>query len=62
MATRKASRTVAGMEAALTIWRVIFVSGFMEATMSTIWNRACLALITAFWPVIRIIGQAPRWA
>jgi hypothetical protein len=28
------------MAAALTIWRVILVSGFIEATMSTIWKRA----------------------
>ena len=53
---------MAGIEAGLTICRVIFVSGFIEATISTIWNRACLALITGFCPVIRIIGHAPRWA
>jgi hypothetical protein len=51
-----------GIAAALTIWRDILVSGFIEATISTIWNRACLALITGFWPVMRIIGMAPRWA
>jgi hypothetical protein len=38
------------------------VRGFIEATMSTIWNRACFALITGFWPVMRIIGIAPRCA
>ena len=62
LATRNASRTIAGIEAALTIWRVILVSGFMEATMSTIWKRAWRAVMIAFWPVIRIIGMAPRCA
>ena len=62
IATRKASRTVEGMLAALTIWRVILVSGFIEATISTIWKRACLALMIGFWPVIMIIGMAPRCA
>jgi hypothetical protein len=46
----------------LTICRVILVSGFIEATTSTIWKRACLAVMIAFWPVIRIIGIAPRCA
>ena len=59
---RKASRTIVGMLEALTICRENFVSGFMVATMSTIWNRACWLLLIAFWPVIRIIGMAPRWA
>ncbi|MNT89401.1 hypothetical protein D3C72_2301190 [compost metagenome] len=62
IATRKASRTIEGMLAGLTIWRVILVSGRIEATTSTIWKRACLALMIAFCPVIRIIGIAPRWA
>jgi type IV secretory pathway component VirB8 len=51
---------MAGIEAELTIWRVIFVSGRMEATTSTIWKRACLAVMIAFCPVIIIIGMAPR--
>ena len=59
---RKASRTIVGMLEALTIWRENFVSGFMVATMSTIWKRACWLLRIAFWPVTRIIGMAPRWA
>ena len=29
--------TIAGIEGALTIWRVILVSGFIEAITSTIW-------------------------
>ena len=62
MATRNASRTMAGIEAALTIWRVILVSGFIEAITSTIWKRAWRAVMIAFWPVIMIIGMAPRWA
>jgi hypothetical protein len=51
-----------GMLAALTIWRVILVSGFIEAMTSTIWNRACRAVLMAFCPVIMIIGMAPRCA
>jgi hypothetical protein len=47
---------------ALTIWRVILVSGFMEAITSTIWKRAWRAVMIAFWPVIMIIGMAPRCA
>ena len=62
IATRNASRTMVGMVAVLTIWRVNLVSGFIVATMSTIWNRACLRLLIPFWPVIRIIGMAPRCA
>ena len=62
IATRNASRTSVGMLAALTIWRDIFVSGFIVATMSTIWNRACRAVMIAFWPVIITIGMAPRCA
>ena len=61
-ATRNASRTMVGMEAGETICRVIFVSGRMAPTISTIWNRACRALLIAFWPVIISIGMAPRWA
>ena len=50
------------MVAVLTIWRVDLVSGFMVAIMSTIWKRACRLLMIPFWPVIRIIGIAPRCA
>jgi hypothetical protein len=59
---RKASRTIVGMLEVLTICRENFVSGFMVATMSMIWNRACWLLLIAFWPVTRTIGMAPRWA
>ena len=45
-----------------TIWRLIFVSGPMVRTMSTIWNRACRALLIGFWPVIISMGMAPRCA
>ena len=62
MATRKASRTTLGMVAGLTIWRAILVSGFIVATMSTIWNRACRLDMIPFCPVSRIIGMAPRCA
>ena len=61
-ATRNASRTMVGIEAALTICRVILVSGFIEAMTSTIWKRAWRAVMIAFWPVIMIIGMAPRCA
>ena len=61
-ATRKASRTMVGMLEVLTIWRENFVSGFMVATMSTIWKRACWLLRIAFCPVTRIMGMAPRCA
>ena len=44
----------------LTICRDIFVSGFIDATTSTIWNRAWLAVMIAFWPVSMTIGIAPR--
>ena len=50
------------MLAALTIWREDFVSGFIVATMSTIWKRACRAVMIAFWPVIITIGMAPSCA
>ena len=62
VATLKASRTTVGMLCGLTICRVILVSGRIDATTSTIWKRACLALMIAFCPVIMIIGIAPRWA
>ena len=58
----EASRTMVGMLEVLTIWRENLVSGFMVATMSTIWKRACWLLLIAFCPVIRIMGIAPRWA
>ena len=45
-----------------TIWRDSLVSGFIAATMSTIWKRAWRLLMMPFWPVIMIIGIAPRWA
>jgi hypothetical protein len=38
------------MLVALTIWRDALVSGFIVATMSTIWKRAWRALMMAFWP------------
>jgi hypothetical protein len=38
------------------------VSGRIAAITSTIWKRACFAVMIAFWPVIMIIGMAPRWA
>ena len=50
------------MVAVLTIWRVDLVRGLIVATMSTIWKRACRLLMIPFWPVIRIIGIAPRCA
>ena len=34
----------------------------MEAITSTIWNRACFAVMIAFCPVIMITGIAPKWA
>ena len=55
-------RSPDGMLPTLTICRVILVSGRMEATTSTIWKRACLAVMIGFWPVMRIIGMAPRLA
>ena len=62
VATRNASRTMVGMLEVLTIWRENLVSGFIVATMSTIWKRACWLLRIGFCPVTRIIGIAPRWA
>jgi hypothetical protein len=53
---------MAGIEAADTICRVILVSGRIAPTISTIWKRACRALLIAFCPVIISIGIAPRWA
>ena len=49
---------IARMFAALTIWRVISVSRFVE---STIWMRACSSLMTSFRSMIRISGKAPIW-
>ena len=46
----------------LMICQETLVSGFMMATMSTIWNRACWLPLIGFWPLIRIIGMAPRCA
>jgi hypothetical protein len=48
MATRKASRTAAGMLALLAICRDSLVSGLNTPTISTIWNRACRAVWIAF--------------
>ena len=62
MQTRKASRTIEGMVTAETICRAILVKGRIEATTSTIWNRAWRVDRTPFWPVRMIIGMAPRWA
>ena len=62
VATRNASRTMVGMLEVLTIWRESLVRGFMVATMSTIWKRACWLLRIGFCPVTRIMGMAPRWA
>ena len=62
VAVRKASRTIAGILETLPICRANFVSGFMMATMSMIWKRACWLLLIAFWPVTMTIGMAPRWA
>ncbi len=46
----------------LTICRESLVIGVIVATMSTIWKRAWLRRMIAFWPVIRTIGIAPRCA
>jgi len=35
------------------------VSGFIDATTSTTWNRACRDESIPFWPVIITIGMAP---
>ena len=51
-----------GMRRGLTIWRAILVSGFIDATTSTIWKLACLPVMIAFCPVIMIIGIAPSCA
>ncbi len=40
----------------------ILVIGFMELITSTIWNLACRDDRMPFWPVMMIIGIAPRWA
>ena len=50
------------MLAALTICRDIFVKGRMVATTSTIWKPPWRLLRIGFWPVIMIIGIAPRCA
>ncbi len=62
MAMRKASRTTAGMLAALAIWRDSLVSGLNALTTSTIWNRAWRLVWIAFCPVIITIGMAPSRA
>jgi hypothetical protein len=36
------------MDAALMIWRAILVRGRIDAITSTIWKRACLAVMIAF--------------
>ena len=61
-ATRNASRTSVGIIAGETIWRDSFVSGFIAATMSTIWKRAWRDDRMPFCPVIMIIGIAPSSA
>ena len=61
-ATIDASRTTVGMLAPLTICRDALVSGFIVATISTIWKRAWCAVMMAFCPVMSTIGMAPRWA
>jgi hypothetical protein len=61
-AIRNASRTRVGMLAALTTCRAIFVKGRTVATTSTIWKAPCRLLRIGFWPVIMIIGIAPRCA
>ena len=45
-----------------TICRDSFVSGFIVATTSTTWKRACRDDRIPFWPVIMIMGIAPRRA
>ena len=62
MAMRNASRTMVGMLLGLTIWRDSLVNGLKALTTSTIWKRACRLLMIPFWPVIMIIGIAPRSA
>ena len=61
-ATRKASRTSAGMLAALTICRAILVSGFIDADDVDDLEPGLLRALTGFWPVISIIGMAPSCA
>ena len=61
-ATRNASRTSVGIIAGETIWRDSLVSGRIDATTSTTWNRACRDDRMPFWPVIMIIGMAPSSA
>jgi hypothetical protein len=50
------------MASAPTTWRESLVSGFMAATTSTIWKRACRLCRIGFWPVMSTIGMAPRCA
>ena len=45
-----------------TICRVSLVSGFIDATISTTWKRACRDDRMPFWPVIITIGIAPSSA
>jgi len=45
-----------------TIWCASLVSGFIAATMSTIWKRAWRDVRMPFCPVIITIGIAPTWA
>ncbi len=61
-ATRNASRTSVGIIAGETIWRDSLVSGLIDDTTSTTWNRACRDDRMPFWPVIMIIGIAPSSA
>ena len=58
-ATRNASRTSVGIVPVPTIWCASLVSGFIAATMSTIWKRAWRDARMPFWPVIITIGIAP---
>ena len=59
-AMRNASRTMVGIICGETICRESLVSGFIDATTSTIWKRACRDDRIPFCPVIIIIGIAPR--
>ena len=51
-----------GMVAALTICRVILVSGFIDRDDVDDLEARLAGLMIAFWPVIMIIGMAPRCA
>ena len=61
-ATRNASRTSVGIVPVATIWCASLVSGFIAATMSTIWNLAWREARMPFCPVIMTIGMAPTCA